>query len=305
MIKLLNHVDTLVSAIPVKPKFLERHVYLENKQHLKLVGNIKNADKIMICLHGMGGSSNSAYIVSMINSLVEQFGDNICLMAPDMPGTGKSINTKNIWGIQKDVADINIDLMVDYILKENDNPNRKIFATGFSGAGGSLIHYLTDNGGKISNKHKDLISYSYLVSPAGPYFDCLGWIRDNSGFYGWFISACHGFAQTKFLVKNKNISRLKRIGLDRFLNISICNIWANGNSEYKFGFGSTVKNCDAILSKNDPIIDYDIVINFLKSVKGLNIKETRTGGHVGFYDIFSEVRFHEKHIIDSIKSQTR
>jgi len=303
MIKFINHLDTLISAIPIKCKYQHVETYLENNLFLKIFGDIKKAKMIMICIHGMGGSSESAYITSMSNSLIDQFRGDICVITPDMPGTGRSINTEIIWGIQKNVADVYIDDIVKFVINSNSNNEKKIFLAGFSASCGSIVNYFTDDGTYISNKNSNLITYTYLTSPTGPYVDCLSWISHNSGFYGWFISAAHGITQLKFLIKNKNISRLKRIGLDRFYNVAISNIWANGNGEYKFNFGSSVKNCDAILSKHDPIIHYDIVSNFLNSLNGINIKEMSTGGHVGFYDLLSDVRFHEKHIIESIKAQ--
>jgi predicted alpha/beta-fold hydrolase len=61
-----------------------------------------------------------------------------------------------------------------------------------------------------------------------------------------------------------------------------------------------IKNCDVFLSKNDPVTNYDVVINFFKSLTGVNIVESLFGGHVGFFNPLSKKKRYEKHIINSI-----
>ena len=297
MIKLINHIDTLTAAIPVNLKYNSLKHYLENNLCIKITGDIKSSDKIMICLHGMGGSKDANYINSLTNSFMDEF--NGCVIAPDMPGIGDSISTEIFWGIQKSVADVYIDDIIQYVVNLNQVNNRKIFLVGFSGGAGAIINYLTDDGTHISNKNANLVTYTYLISPAGPYVDCLIWIRDNS-IFNKYISIFHTSQQFKFILKKKKFDLLLRLSKDTFFDIMLSNIWINGNDEYKFNFGKEIKNCDIFLSKNDPVTNYDIVIDFFKSLTGVNIIETLFGGHVGFYNPLSKKKRYEKHIIKSI-----
>ena len=84
-------------------------------------------------------------------------------------------------------------------------------------------------------------------------------------------------------------------------DIVLSNIWVNGNDEYKFNFNSKVNNCDVILSTNDPVINYEIAIDFFSSLDGINIIESSLGGHVGFFNLFDKKRKYESYIINSIK----
>jgi hypothetical protein len=84
--------------------------------------------------------------------------------------------------------------------------------------------------------------------------------------------------------------------------IVLSNIWANGNDEYKFNFGSMLNNCDIFLSKNDPVTNYNIAIKFFNTLKGISVIETTFGGHVGFYNFFNKKRKYEIHILNSIKN---
>ena len=297
LIRILNTIDTLTTAIPVNCNYPYDKVYLKNNLCFKIVGDIKSSKKILLCFHGMGGSKNANYINSMINSFMAEF--NGCVIAPDMPGIDDSINTEIFWGIQKKVADVYINDIIDYILKYNKKA--EIFAVGFSGGGGALINYLTDDGKLIKNKNKNHIKYSYLVSPCGPYIDSLIWIRDNSIFNS-FISTYHSAQQFKFLLKKGNFKKLFKFNFSKLNDIVLSNIWANGNDEYKFNFGSNINNCDIFLSKNDPVTNYNVVMNFFSTLKGINIIETILGGHVGFYKIFSNKRRYEIHILNSIKN---
>jgi pimeloyl-ACP methyl ester carboxylesterase len=238
MIKLINHIDTLTAAIPVKCRYDSKKHYLENKLCFKITGDIKSANKIMICLHGLGGSKDANYINSLTNSFMDEFKG--CVIASDMPGVGDSVNTEKIWGIQKDVADVYIDDIIQFIVKTNLINDRKIFLVGFSGGAGSIINYLTDDGSIISNKNIGLITHTYLISPAGPYVDCLIWIRDNSVF-NKYIAIFHTSQQIKFILKNKKFDLFSRLNKDTFFDIMLSNIWVNGNDEYKFNFGKDKK----------------------------------------------------------------
>lgn len=296
IINLISHLDTLLTVLPIKDKYASKKVYLDNKMCLKITGNLDNADKILICLHGMGGNKEATYNISLTNKFMDSFND-ACVIAPDMPGVGDSVFTEVIWGIQSDRADIFVDDIIDFILKNNKNKNRKIFAAGFSGAGGSLINYITDDGNCISNKNKDLINYYYLIMPAGPYFDSLKWIDENSIYNSW-ISLAHTITQINFIVKNKRFKNLLNINKNLFFRILESNTWINGYDEYKFNFNNkNVKNCDAIISVADPIINYEITHNFYKSLDNINIVKYYFSGHIGY------IKKYEKYIINSIKKQ--
>jgi len=302
MIRLINHIDTLTSAIPVNLRYNSVKNYLENNLCIKVTGNIKTSDKIMICLHGMGGSKEGNYINSLTNWFMDEFKFNGCVIAPDMPGIGDSINTETFWGIQKNVADVYIDDIIRYIVSLNQINNRKIFLVGFSGSCGSIISYFTDDGSIISNNNANLITHTYLISPTGPFLDSLIWIRDNS-IFNKYISLSHTMQQFKFILKKKKFNLLSRLNKDTFFDIMLSNIWINGNDEYKFNFGKEIeiKNCDIFLSKYDPITNYDITIKFLNSLNGVNIIESIFGGHIAFFNPLSKKKRYEKHIINSIK----
>ena len=295
MLKLLNHIDTITSAIPVKCRYEEKKVFLKNHLCFKIIGDI-NSEKILICLHGMGGSKDANYINSLINCFMDEF--NGCVIAPDMPGVNDSINTEYFWGIQKKVADVYIDDILEYI--NFYNVKAKIFIVGFSGGAGATINYLTDTGNIIKNTNKNLITHSYFVSPAGPYLNCLIYIRDKSIFNS-YISLYHTGAQFRFLLNKGDFKMLSRFNKDRISDIVISSIWANGNDEYKFNFNSKVENCDVLISKHDPVTNYDTVIDFFSSLDGVNIIQYFLGGHVGFFDIFDKKRKYESYIINSIK----
>jgi predicted alpha/beta-fold hydrolase len=297
MFKFLNHIDTVYAGLPVKCKYNHKIDYLENKLCLKIIGDIEKSEKVLICLHGIGGNKDSGYINSMINSFIDEF-KNDCIIAPDMPGINGSINTDKFWGVQKKVADIFIDDIISYV--KNKNKDIKIFIVAFSGSCGSLINYLTDDGNIIRNNNKDLIIHSYLISPTGPYLDCLLWIRDNSIFNS-YISFFHTKQQILFLLKKKNFKKLFTLNKSILLDAILSNVWINGNDEYKFNFGKTVKNCDIYLSKYDPITNYETVMNYFTSLKGINITEKILGGHVGFKNFFSKKRNHEIFVLNSIK----
>jgi predicted alpha/beta-fold hydrolase len=206
IIKFINYINTIIPAIPIKCKYEEKKYYLKNNLCFKLVGNIKNAKKILICLHGMGGSKDAPYVNLILNSFIDEFNEKeSCVIAPDMPGINDSIHTEYIWGIQNNTHDVYLNDILDFI--KLNNKDAKIFIAGFSASCGVLINFLTDNGTIIKNTNKDLISYSFLVSPPGPFIDSLMWVRDNSVFK-FYISFCHSAAQFKFLLHKANFKKL-------------------------------------------------------------------------------------------------
>jgi len=300
MIKFLNNIDTIISSFPVKRKYKSSKHYLDNNLCFNITGNLEKSDKIFICFHGLGGTKEAAYINSLTNSLMDEF--NCCVIAPDMPGVGDSVKTNFFWGIQKNLADVYIDNIIDFIISKNSIKNKQIFLIGHSGSCGSVLAYLLDNENTVSNKNLQNITYSYLISPGGSYLNSLIWIRDNSVFSS-FVSLCFSYQKFKFLLRNKKFDYLKNISKDRIFDIVLSNLWVNGNSEYKHNFQKDIKNCDVFLSINDPVTNYDIVADFLKKFPNINVVKNKFGGHVGFYNPLSSIRFHEKYIIESVKAQ--
>jgi predicted alpha/beta-fold hydrolase len=281
MIKFINHLSTLLCAINIKEKYDYKKTYF-NDICIKYFGDIKTSKHIFICLHGMGGGKESNYIKFLSNTLINEFGKDISFITYDMPGVGESVRSNNFWGLQTHLADVCIDDVISWVLNKNKGAN--IFIAGFSGSAGSLINYLTDSGNVIKNINKDSITHSFLISPGGSYIESLEWTKYNS-LYAPYIAIYHTCSQINYLLKNHEFIRLfnfiKSGGFYIFKDIILSNILLEGNNEYQFNFGAKVKNCDVIISKYDPITNYDIAIKFFNSLNKVNIFEFNFGGHVG------------------------
>lgn len=296
MIKFINHISTLLCAINVKEKHDFKKLYINNIC-VKYFGDIKKSKYVFICLHGMGGTKESNYINFLSNQLIDQYKKDISFITYDMPGVGESVKAKKFWGLQPHLADVHIDDIISWIL--NENKKTKIFIAGFSGSAGSLISYLTDDGTFIKTKNKDKISHSFLVSPGGSYIESLEWVNYNS-LYAPYIAAYHTYSQINYLLKNYKFNQLfkfiKTGGFLLFKDIVLSNTLLEGSNEYQFNFRAKIKNCDVILSKYDPITDYNIALKFFNTFDKVNIIEFNFGGHIGMLIQKNFI----KHVINTI-----
>jgi len=300
MIKAINNINTIMAGlISVKEIYPFINVKLKNNFSIKIYGDIKKADKIMISLHGVGGEKNSNYNINFCNSYIDEFYEDGCFITFDMPGVGDNIDSKYFWGASIDSIDVNLDEVISYI--HHNNAKCKIFITAVSGSCYHLIAYFTDSENHIKNKFKDRINYTYLISPLVDFKESLDWAKENSPFIS-YISFYTTYSQTKFLIKNKNYKRLLNVK-DSIFNIKNSNLLINDNGSYTFNFENKINNCDVILSKNDTITNYDITIKFLNKFDKFNIIHYNLGGHVGFFNFNLKKRKHEEYIINSIKQK--
>lgn len=281
MINFINYTSTILSGIKIKEVHLYKKEYL-NDICIKFFGDIKTSKNVFICLHGMGGTKESRYITYLSNSLINEFGKDLSFITYDMPGVGESVKSQNFWGIQQHLVDVYIDDIIEWILKQNKDIS--IFIAGFSASANSLIYYLTDDGYSVKNKLKDKITHSILVSPTGDAIETLEWI-DKFSLFAMYIATYHTYSQINYLLKNfKLIEFFNFLKEGKFLifkSALISNTLLSGNNKYKINFNCNIKNCDIILSKYDPITNYDITMKLLNNLNNLNYIECNLGGHVG------------------------
>jgi hypothetical protein len=298
MIKLINEINTITGSLfPIKEKYKSQKFEIKKNFFINVYGNLKNATRTMICLHGAGSDRFSNHIIHFCNEYIDELDENkACFITFDMPGVGENINNKKFWGAQCNSIDINLDLIIEFILKKNKKTN--IFISSISASSAQVLAYMTDNGKIVRNKFKNNVKHYYFISPTGEIDETLDWIFKFS-IYSKFISISHSIKQLRFIIKK--FKYIKLIDLFKnFLNIKNTN-YIFDKEKYHFNFNAKIKNCDVILSKNDPITNYEIVISFLNLFDKFNIIEYNSGGHVGFFDITFKKRKHELYILNSIK----
>jgi predicted alpha/beta-fold hydrolase len=289
--KIIGNFQTILTVINSNVKSSYRDIEYKNLGFK--VYDENESKNIMIFIHGFGGNQDATYIKTFIDKLTSS---NVNVLTFDAPGVGKSIKHKQFWGGGSGDQGL-LDDVIEWVIKQNKWDN--IFVVGYSAGGGFLLSYLC-GGGKIINKYKDKITYSFFVSPTIKHNEMLRHAQKNNGFiYNSVVSVSHTIALVKHRFYHKKFLEIPHIIKNCTFNIIYANIYGSGNRKvlHKTNPPTQKINGLAIYTEDDPITPLHLMEEYRNYC---DVKVLPFGGHVGFYNLDGS-RENEKIILKKIK----
>jgi len=293
---MFDTINTFLAVIPFK--ILHENIIdveVSPNYYIRVHGNLNTCEKVLIVSHGMGGSRDAGYVVSLANRFSKD--SNIAVITHDNAGTftNKKVPSWNVSGKGQEVFYYDI---VEYITSVN--PRCGIYLSGFSGGASLALSYLSCTQGFVKNTNKNKIKHSFLVSvPLQEYHPQLTWIKKNT-FLAKYIApavAYQGAINSLLTGDLKKCFKLFKKPFDIFET----NNTLSGGEWYEFKKNDHQNlNITVISSPDDPITPWTDDGNPCFKMPGCKTYLFPGGGHCGFYRLDGK-RDHEELIYEHIK----
>lgn len=297
LINMFDLINTLLAVVPFKISHEKvEEVEIAPNFFIRIHGDLKKCEKVLVISHGMGGIRDSGYVISLANRFAND--SNIAVITHDNAGTftNKRVPTWNVSGQGQNVFYYEI---IEYISSVNSECN--IYLSGYSGGGSLILSYLTCTQGFVKNSNKSKIKHTFLISVAPmEYHSQLLWIRNNT-FLGKYISpavVCQGVINCFLLGNFEKCFKLLKKPFDIFETNNILSEgkWYEFCKNYQQKLNATI-----IVSKTDPVTPWcnkdNIYLNIANDYTLVNFPG---GGHCGFWRLDGK-RDHEELIYEHIK----
>lgn len=243
-----------------------------------------NSNTLVIALHGLEGSSNSKYILSVVNFLNSQ---NIDAVAVNFRGCSGEDN-RHLYSYNSGKTD-DISVIIDYILKTYNYEN--IVLLGYSMGGNITLKYLGECN-SIPSVLKGAITISVPCDLEGSSKALSSW--NNSIYMNRFLKTL----KEKSLIK-MNKFPTNNLNKSAILNAKTFEDFDNAVTAPLFGFKNakdywaqcsskqfipTIKNPTLIINAKDDTFLSESCFPFLevKNHKHVYLEVPTYGGHVGF-----------------------
>ena len=293
---MLDLINTLLAVVPFKISHEKvEEVEIAPNFFIRIHGDLKRCEKVLVISHGMGGARDAGYVVSLANRFAND--SNIAVITHDNAGafTNKRVPTWNVSGKGQNVFYYE---MIEYISSVNSRCN--IYLSGYSGGGSLILSYLTCTQGFVKNSNKNKIKHSFLISvPSLEYHPQLSWIRDNT-FLAKYISPAVSYQGIVNGLLHGEFKKCFKL-LKKPFDIFETNSTLSDGRWYEFGKNDEQKlSATIIISNSDPITPWINKENIYSKMTDYKVVNFPGGGHCGFWRI-DGTRDHEELIYEYIK----
>ena len=262
----------------------------------------KGHRKLAIVSHGLEGSSDSQYIMSISNLLSSEGYDICALNYRSCSGEMNRTSTMYHSGFTLD-----LNMIVNKVAQDYDN----IYLIGYSLGGNMNLKYTTDGIYPLHNKIRSVVSVSAPIDLAGSSKRISSWY--NYQYQYNFLQTLNAKMRikAKMYPDNININDLKKvktlIDFDEYFTGPLHGF--DGAQDY-------YSNCNAlqylesvtlptllISSEDDPFLTESCIPKEIaKTNKDIHLIATKYGGHVGFTTFGDDYYWLDYKILDFIRS---
>jgi len=307
-----KHVNTIYKFFNSKFKgnYKRQRIYTADNDFLDLDLASVNSKSAVLAIHGLEGSSNSAYILSLTHYLNSQ---NIDVIAVNLRGCS-GVDNNNLYSYHSGFT-TDINLVVNYIIKNYNY--RYISIVGYSLGANLALKYLADYAKTIP----DIINCCVTVSAPCSLADSATQLakKTNLIYMKSFLRMLKKKAKLKFKrFPDNNLDKNKILKAKNFTDFD------NAFTAPVFGFKSAKdywqkNSCKQFLhliklptllitALDDPFYSEESYpFNEAKNHKYFNFMPVKYGGHVGFNSCFNKQKnlWSEKQIVKFINRHTK
>lgn len=285
-----KHFNTFYRYLFTKTKidFKRKRMYTKDGDFLDLDCSIHQADKLIVAIHGLEGSSNSSYIKSLTALSNNNDYDIIALNLRSCSGETNNLLSSYHSGKSEDLLEV-----IQYI--EKNYSYKKIFVVGFSLGGNITLKFMGES--KINTVVNAAVAVSVPCSLAGSSKAMNE--KQNKIYVLNFLTTLRRKAKLKFkkfpncglqtdmVLKAKNFNEF-----DNFFTAPT-NGFKNALDYYEKSSSKPLlafieKPTLLITALDDPFLNKDCYpTNIAKQSKHFHLLTTKYGGHVGFCHSFN------------------